>query len=61
MGSRLRNQLPLKTVHSEVMPRLNNAQRNNAIGRLQAGETQTAVTATTNVSQSTISRLWERH
>lgn len=42
------------------MPRLNEAQRNNAIGRLEAGESQTAVATTFNVSQSTISRLWDR-
>lgn len=43
------------------MPRLNEAQRNNAIGRLEAGESQTAVATTFNVSQSTISRLWDRY
>lgn len=43
------------------MPRLTEAQRNNAIGRLEAGESQTAVATTFNVSQSTISRLWNRY
>jgi transposase len=33
------------------MPRLNGAQRNNAIGRLEAGESQTAVARIFNVSQ----------
>lgn len=35
------------------MPRLNEAQRNNAIGRLEAGESQTAVARVLNVNQST--------
>ena len=39
------------------MPRLNEAQTNNAIGRLEAGETQTEVAMTFNVSKSTTSRL----
>jgi transposase/transposase-like protein len=43
------------------MPRLNEAQRNNAIDRLEAGESQTAVARIFNVSQSTISRLWDRY
>lgn len=43
------------------MPRLNEDQRNNAIGRLQAGETQTHVSSVLNVSQSNISRLWDRY
>ena len=43
------------------MPRLNEDQRNNAIGRLQAGETQTHVSRVLNVSQSNISRLWDRY
>lgn len=42
------------------MPRLNLANRNIAIGRLQLGESQSAVARHMNVSQSTISRLWER-
>ena len=43
------------------MPRLNEDQQNNAIGRLQAGETQTHVYRVLNVSQSNISRLWDRY
>ena len=43
------------------MPRLNEDQRNNAIGRLQAGETQTHVSRVLNVFQSNISRLWDRY
>ena len=43
------------------MPPLNEAQRNNAIGRLEVGETQTEVANTFHVSQSTISRLWDRY
>ena len=39
------------------MPGLNEAHRNNSIGRLEAGETQTAVATTF----STISRLWDRY
>ena len=42
------------------MPRLSEAQRNNIIGRLQAGESQQTVANVLNVSQSTISRLWNR-
>lgn len=42
------------------MPRLNLANRNIAIGRLQLGESQTEVARHMNVSQSTISRLWNR-
>ena len=37
------------------MPGLNEAHRNNPIGRLEAGETQTAVATTF----STKSRLWD--
>jgi transposase len=37
------------------------AQHNNAIGWLEAGESQTAVARIFNVSQSTISRLWDRY
>ena len=40
------------------MPRLNNAQRNNAIDGLQAGESQTAVPAAMNVPQGTIFRTF---
>ena len=43
------------------MPRLNEAQCNNAIGRLEAGESQAAVAGIFNVTQSTISRLWARY
>jgi transposase len=43
------------------MARLSEDQRNNAIGRLQAGETQTHVSRVLNVSQSNISRLWDRY
>jgi transposase len=43
------------------MPRLNEGQRNNAIGRLQTGETQTHISRVLNVSQSNISRLWDRY
>lgn len=42
------------------MPRLNEAQRNNAIGRLEAGKSQTAVARVFNVNQSTISHLRNR-
>ena len=43
------------------MPRLNAADRNIAIGRLEAGESQSAVARHYNVHQSTISRLWDRY
>jgi transposase len=43
------------------MPRLSEDQRNNAIGRLHAGETKTHVSRVLNVSQSNISRLWDRY
>ncbi|CAM1310423.1 Uncharacterised protein r2_g2073 [Pycnogonum litorale] len=43
------------------MPRLNNAQRNNAIGRLEAGMSRSEVTRFFHVSPSTISRLWTRY
>jgi transposase len=43
------------------MPPLNEAKLNNAIGRLEAGESQTSVTRIFNVSQSTISILWDRY
>ena len=42
------------------MPRLNLANRNIAIGRLQLGESQSEVARHMNVRQSTISRLWNR-
>ena len=37
-----------------------NDQRNTAIGRLQAGETHSAVSRLLNVHLTTISRLWDR-
>ena len=43
------------------MPRLNEAQRNNAIDWWEAGETQTEVASTFYVSQSTISRILDRY
>ncbi|XP_048245276.1 uncharacterized protein LOC125376897 [Haliotis rufescens] len=43
------------------MPRLDAATRNIAIGRLQAGESQSSVARRLNVSQSTISRLATRY
>ncbi|XP_067682694.1 uncharacterized protein [Haliotis asinina] len=43
------------------MPRLNEAQRNKAIGRVEAGETRSDVAMFFNVSPSTISRLWARY
>lgn len=43
------------------MPRLSEPQRNNAIGRLDAGESRTAVARAFHVSPSTISRLWDRY
>ncbi|RXM30309.1 Kinesin-like protein KIF6 [Acipenser ruthenus] len=43
------------------MPRLTEAQRDNAIGHLEAGEPQSAVARHLNVSQSTIGRLWHRY
>ena len=42
------------------MPPLHAAARENAIGRLQAGQRQADVAHALNVSQSTISRLWNR-
>lgn len=42
------------------MPRLSPVQRENALGRLQAGQTRTNVARVLNVSPSTISRLWTR-
>ena len=41
------------------MPRLTVEHRNRAIGRLEAGQSQSAVAR--HVSQSTISRLWQRY
>ena len=42
------------------MPPLRTAARENAIGHLQAGQRQADVAHALNVSQSTISRLWNR-
>ena len=42
------------------MPPLRAAARENAVGRLQAGQRQADVAHALNVSQSTISRLWNR-
>ena len=42
------------------MPRLNARQRENAVGRLQAGQSQSRVALALNVSQTTVSRLWSR-
>ena len=42
------------------MPPLRAAARENAIGLLQAGQRQADVAHALNVSQSTISRLWNR-
>jgi transposase-like protein len=52
--------IPLDTKRSRYA-RLNEAQRSNAIGRLEASESQTAVARIFNVSQSTIFRLWDRY
>ena len=43
------------------MPRLNAAERNIAIGRLEAGQSQNAVAQHFQVHRSTISRLWNRY
>jgi transposase len=45
----------------QLMPGLSEDQHNNAISQLQAGETQTHVSRVLNVSQSNISRLWDRY
>ncbi|XP_067678599.1 uncharacterized protein [Haliotis asinina] len=42
------------------MPRISRANRNIAIGLLQAGQSQHAVACRVGVRQSTISRLWKR-
>jgi len=49
------------THYLEDMPRLTDAQRNNAIGRMEAGESQSDIAVVLNVTQSTISRLWSRY
>lgn len=43
------------------MPKLRSEQRQNAIGRLQAGSTQQAVANHFGVSRQTISNLWRRY
>ncbi|XP_046545838.1 uncharacterized protein LOC124255935 [Haliotis rubra] len=43
------------------MPRLNEGCRNRAIGRLEAGESQSSAARHFNVRQSTIPRLWQRY
>ena len=43
------------------MPRLSAADQNIAIGRLEAGESQSAVARHFNVHHSTINRLWHRY
>ena len=43
------------------MPRLIAADRNIAIGRLEAGESQSSVARNFNVHHTTISRLWRRY
>lgn len=49
------------SVRDEIaMPRLSRAQRENALGRLQAGQSQTNVARALHVAPSTISRLWDR-
>jgi len=48
------------SVHRYTMPRLSEAERKQAIGRLQAGESQTEVAAHFHVSQSTVRRLVAR-
>lgn len=46
----------LMTINEYIIPRLYEFQRNNAIGRLEAGKTHTDVVMTFSVSQSTICR-----
>ena len=46
---------------AETMPRLSEAERNNAIGRVDAGQSFSAVSRVFNVSLSTISRLRNRY
>ena len=43
------------------MPRLTDAERNNAIGRLEAGVTQQTMARHVGVSRQTISALWTRY
>ncbi|XP_067664519.1 uncharacterized protein [Haliotis asinina] len=60
-GSRVCCTLQETVNQTVIMPRLNEAQRNDAIGRLEAGETRSDVAMFFNVPPSTISRLWERY
>ena len=46
---------------SSKMPRLSAADRNIAIGRLETGESQSAVARHFNVHHTTINRLWHRY
>ena len=48
------------SVQRYTIPRLTIEERNQAIGRLQAGESQTDVATHYNMSQSTIRRLFAR-
>ncbi|XP_067651946.1 uncharacterized protein [Haliotis asinina] len=52
----------LLDIHSATinMPRLTEQQRNNAIGRLQAGHTQQQVARAMGVTRLTITNLWRR-
>jgi hypothetical protein len=59
-SSRVWNKFHLKTLNDLDILRLNEAQRNNAIGRLEAGEFKTALARITNVSKSITSRIWNR-
>ena len=43
------------------MPKLSDAQRNNAFGHLEAGETQQAVARHLGVSRQTMASLWTRY
>ena len=57
----LRFNLRISFCATRKMPRLNEENRNRAIGRLEAGESQSSVARRLNVRQSTISRLWHRY
>ena len=43
------------------MPRLSNAERNQAVGMLQAGQSKRQVARHFHCSPSTVSRLWQRY
>ncbi|XP_046557417.1 uncharacterized protein LOC124266660 [Haliotis rubra] len=43
------------------MPRLSEAERNKSVGRLEAGESFSAVAIVFNVAPSTLMRLWNRY